>query len=77
MIILISKEGKEDVFSFPHEFRSLLDEYACIWSKELLSELPPMKDIQHKIDLVLGSSIPHLPHYKMSPKEHTILQEIV
>ena len=36
-----------------------------------------MRDIQHKIDLIPGSNIPHLPHYKMSSKEHEILQQMV
>lgn len=73
MVVLISKQGKGDVLSFPYELQSLLDKYACIWPEELPSELPPIRDIQHKIDMVPRSSITHLPHYKMSPKEHAIL----
>ena len=36
-----------------------------------------MRDIQHAIDLVLGSSLPNLPRYKMNLAEHAELKRQV
>ncbi len=44
---------------------------------ELSSELPPMRDIQHAIDLVFGSQLPNLPHYRMNPMEQAELNKQV
>ena len=55
----------------------LLKEFANVFLEELSDNLPPMRDIQHAIDLVPGSSLPNLPHYRMNLAEHAELKRQV
>jgi hypothetical protein len=59
------------------ELREVLVEFADLMPEELPIVLPLMRDIQHRIDFVLGSSLPNQPTYCLSPKESEKLQRQV
>ena len=40
--------------------------FADVFPEELSGSLPTMRDIQHAIDLVPGSFLSNLPHYRMN-----------
>jgi len=61
----------------PKALQPLLTEFQAIIPADLSEGLPPMHDIHHQIDLILGASLPNRPHYRMSPKKGLVLQEQV
>ncbi|XP_037426242.1 uncharacterized protein LOC119291565 [Triticum dicoccoides] len=67
-LLLLSKQKSE--VGIPKEAHDLLEEFSDVFPKELPSVLPPMRDIQHQIDLVPGASLPNRPAYRMNPKEY-------
>ncbi|XP_073121655.1 uncharacterized protein [Henckelia pumila] len=44
-------------------------EFDDLFSKKLPQGLPPLRGIEHQIDLVLGSALPNRPAYKSNPEE--------
>ncbi|XP_068312511.1 transposon Ty3-I Gag-Pol polyprotein [Pyrus communis] len=73
---LVIKEENVRI-SLPPEIVSLLQDFSDVIPDELPAGLPPMKDIQHQIDLILGSNLPNKAAYRMSPNEHQELQRQV
>ncbi|XP_024014467.1 uncharacterized protein LOC112088422 [Eutrema salsugineum] len=61
----------------PSSFHALLTEFQDVFSTELPDGLPPLRNIQHCIDLPPDSVLPNRPHYRMSPREHDELQKPV
>ena len=80
--LLVVKQGlttgeEQKSINHPEEVKAILEEFRGIMPKDLSEGLLPIKDIQHHIDLILGASLPKLPHYKINPKESEILKEKV
>ncbi|XP_075665053.1 uncharacterized protein LOC142634648 [Castanea sativa] len=71
VFVLVARElYRETCEEQPEEVRSVLQEFKDVFLEELPDHLPPMRDIQHAIDFMLGTTLPNLPHYRMSPAEH-------
>ncbi|RVW35958.1 hypothetical protein CK203_078255 [Vitis vinifera] len=54
------EEFKEQDKEYPANARKILDDFSDLWPAELPNELPPMRDVQHAIDLIPGASLPNL-----------------
>ncbi|GJZ68168.1 putative CCCH-type zinc finger family protein, partial [Tanacetum coccineum] len=75
IFVIVVKGDNKIMENVPPKLHDLLFEFKNIVPEEHLDGLPPLQDIQHQIDFVPGASLPNLPHYRMSPAEHDILQE--
>jgi hypothetical protein len=68
---------KKDPIEIPLILRPLVEKFPDVVPEELPPGLPPMRDIQHHIDLVPGSILPNKAAYRMNPREHEELQKQV
>ena len=55
----------------------LLQAYDHVFPQELPHDIPPQRTIQHKIDLIPGSTLPNKPAYRMNPQETQEIQRQV
>ncbi|RVW31354.1 hypothetical protein CK203_106077 [Vitis vinifera] len=46
------------------------EEFQDIMPGEVSKQLPPMREVQHAIDLIPSLTLPNLPHYRMSLVEN-------
>ncbi|CAN1763948.1 Transposon Ty3-G Gag-Pol polyprotein, partial [Linum perenne] len=56
---------------------SLLQDFKDVFPKDIPSGLPPIRGIEHKIDLVPGASLPNKAVYQTNPEETKEIQQQV
>jgi hypothetical protein len=61
----------------PSVIVSLLQEFEDVFPEDIPSGLPPVREIEHYIDLVLMVMIPNRPAYRSNPEEIKELQRQV
>jgi len=56
---------------------ALLQTYAHVFPEEIPAGLPPKRDTQHHINLILGATLANKPAYRMNPKDTEEIQQQV
>ncbi|GKE33451.1 hypothetical protein Tco_1452773 [Tanacetum coccineum] len=74
---LVVVEENEIISEAPLQVQPLLKEFADVIPDDIPPGLPAMRDIQHCIDFIPGSTILNRPAYRMNPKEFAELQRQV
>jgi hypothetical protein len=57
-----------------HAVTKLLQEYSDVFPKEIPPRLPPLRGIEHQIDLLPGASLPNYTAYRTNPEETKEIQ---
>ncbi|XP_062146790.1 uncharacterized protein LOC133854571 [Alnus glutinosa] len=64
----------DETLELPPEVQQMLAEFSDLMPEDFPPGLPPMRNIQHQIDLIPGSILPNRPAFRLSPKEAEELQ---
>jgi hypothetical protein len=60
----------EDITTpLPRAITNLLQEFKDAFPSEIPPGLPPLRGIEHQIDLILGASLPNRAAYRTNPEE--------
>ena len=81
MILLVYKEAYFNTNDLDSAISSvavsLMQEFDDVFLEDIPSGLPPLRGIEHQIDLVPGAPIPDRPAYRSNPEETKELQRQV
>jgi hypothetical protein len=61
----------------PHAITNLLQEFKDIFSVEIPLGLPPLRGIEHQINLIPGATLPNRAAYRTNPEETKEIQQQV
>ena len=78
-IITVAERERQVLESVPSSFRkdlgNLIKEYRDIFPEKLPKGVPPLREVQHHIEIELGSKPPYRPPYRLGPAEQDELEE--
>ena len=77
VFVLVAKQVSGEEVSLPPQMKEILEEFTDVFSKELPKGLPPIRGIEHQIDLIPGFALPNRPAYRCNPEEAKELQRQV
>jgi hypothetical protein len=80
LFVLVCKDilvSANDNTSFPSMVSHLLQEYEDVFPKETPNGLPPVRGVEHQIDLIPGATLPNRPPYRTNPEETKEIQRQV
>eukprot|EP00257_Ricinus_communis_P023189 XP_015583107.1 uncharacterized protein LOC107262331 [Ricinus communis] len=75
-LVVWAKEKKGTYCDNSSSLNELLEEYKDVFSDNLPKGLPPLRGIEHAIDLIPGASLPNKAAYRCNPKESEELQRL-
>jgi hypothetical protein len=75
--VLVSLDDAPFCKSIPPAVANILQEYADVFPKDLPPGLPPLRGIEHQIDLIPGTQLPNRAPYRTNPDETKEIQRQV
>ncbi|XP_073109928.1 uncharacterized protein [Elaeis guineensis] len=77
IFVLVAKQVPSEEVSLPPQMKEILEEFTDVFPEELPKGLPPIRGIEHQIDLIPGFALPNRPAYRCNPEEAKELQRQV
>ncbi|KAG7556876.1 Integrase catalytic core [Arabidopsis suecica] len=80
VLLMVFKEGLfsgQEEKDLPPEILELLERFKEVFPEEIPPGLPPIRGIEHQIDLVPGAPLPNRPAYRVNPEEAKELEKQV
>jgi hypothetical protein len=70
---LVCKDALISLHDMQHSLHpaiaNILQEYSDVFPNEIPAGLPPIRGIEHQIDLIPGASLPNCAPYRTNPEE--------